>query len=389
MNQPSYDKGLELEKLIAQLFRSKGYDVMHNVKLKGRSGVEHQIDVYAEYKCPLHLSRIIIECKAYDKPINKDIVMKLVQEVLDLGVDRGILATTSYFTPDAVSSANGYNVDLWDYNKLTGLLGGIELSSVEAVGNVFHIEPRLSSEESKRVVEKRVKGLLRKGEVLELVTVFYPYYEFDCDVAITEIKGMLRKKSEVKIVKAKLTVDACINALVSAHGEGVRLILRVPRTISDEESEAFKLLLRLERTTVASLASLLTCSEAKARKILQGLTARGLAKQVKVGRQIQYEAGVYIPHPSALAGISRLYELKNGEPVGEKLLPPSVSVNDAERMLETIWDVKINDYRLVYYPYHIWKTYEEGKEGVVAVDALTGNVNEFVGKLLAKTILFH
>ena len=60
----------------------------------------------------LHLSRIVIECKAYDTPINKDIVMKLIQEVSDFGVDRGILVTTPYFTPDAVSTANGYNVDL-------------------------------------------------------------------------------------------------------------------------------------------------------------------------------------------------------------------------------------------------------------------------------------
>ncbi|WP_144060485.1 hypothetical protein [Archaeoglobus sulfaticallidus] len=145
----------------------------------------------------------------------------------------------------------------------------------------------------------------------------------------------------------------------------------------------------MDSLTVASLASLLSCSEAKARKLLQGLTARGLARQVKVGRQIQYEPGVNIPHPSALAGISMLYELKDGEPVGEKLLPPSISVNDAERMLKMIWDVKLSDYRLVYYPYHIWKTYEGGKEGIVAVDALTGNVNDFVSKLLAKTILFH
>ncbi|AGK61147.1 hypothetical protein Asulf_01147 [Archaeoglobus sulfaticallidus PM70-1] len=163
MNQLSYEKGVELEKLVAQLFKSKGYDVMHNVKLKGRSGVEHQIDVYAEYKCPLHLSRIVIECKAYDTPINKDIVMKLIQEVLDLGVDRGILVTTSYFTPDAVSTANGYNVDLWDYTKLTSLVGNIELPSVEPVSNVFYIEPKLSAEQSKKVAEKQVRGYL-EGE---------------------------------------------------------------------------------------------------------------------------------------------------------------------------------------------------------------------------------
>jgi len=388
MNQPGYEKGVELEKLVAQLFKSKGYDVMHNIKLKGRSGVEHQIDVYAEYKCPLHLSRIVIECKAYDMPINKDIVMKLIQEVSDLGVDKGILVTTSYFTPDAVSTASGYNVDLWDYNKLTSLVGDIELPSVETASNVFYIEPKLSTEHSKKVAEKQVRGLFRRGEVLELITVFYPYYEFDSDVAITETKGLLMKKSEIKIVKAKLTVDACINALVSAQKDGIKLILHIPQKISDAEAEAFRLLLTMGSTTVAGLASLLNCSEAKARKLLQGLTARGLVSQVKVGRQIQYEPSVNIPHPSALVGISMIYELKGGEPAGEKL-SPSISVNDAEGMLKTIWDVKINDYRLIYYPYHVWKTYESGKEGIVAVDAVTGNINDVLSKALAKTILFH
>ncbi|MCD6126578.1 MAG: restriction endonuclease, partial [Thaumarchaeota archaeon] len=68
----SYERGLALEELVAKIFRAKGYDVKHNIKLMGRSGVEHQIDVYAEYKAPLHTSRIVVECKSYDKPIDKD-----------------------------------------------------------------------------------------------------------------------------------------------------------------------------------------------------------------------------------------------------------------------------------------------------------------------------
>lgn len=84
----------------------------------------------------------MIECKAYDKPINKDIVMKLIQEVADLGADRGILVTTSYFTPDAVSTAEGYNVNLWDYNKLSSLLGELK-PSTETLGNIFFVEPKV------------------------------------------------------------------------------------------------------------------------------------------------------------------------------------------------------------------------------------------------------
>jgi hypothetical protein len=61
------DRGLELEKLVANLFKAKGYDAKHNVKMRGRSEVEHQIDVYAEYKAPLHVSKIIVECKSYER----------------------------------------------------------------------------------------------------------------------------------------------------------------------------------------------------------------------------------------------------------------------------------------------------------------------------------
>ena len=71
---------------------------------------------------------------------------------------------------------------------------------------------------SKRVVEKRVKGLQMKGDVMELVTVFYPYYEINCDVTITKIRRMFRKISKIKFVKAKLTVNACIKAIVTASG---------------------------------------------------------------------------------------------------------------------------------------------------------------------------
>lgn len=67
----TYEKGAELEKSVARLFAHKGYEVKHDVKFQGRSGVEHQIDVYAEYKAPLHISKIIVECKAHDRPIDK------------------------------------------------------------------------------------------------------------------------------------------------------------------------------------------------------------------------------------------------------------------------------------------------------------------------------
>ncbi len=76
------------------------------------SGVDHQMDVLAEYRAPLHVSRITVECKSYDRPIDKEIVMKPLSEIDDFGVDRGVLVNTSYLTPDTVSTATGRNIDL-------------------------------------------------------------------------------------------------------------------------------------------------------------------------------------------------------------------------------------------------------------------------------------
>lgn len=127
----SREKGLALELKLHNLFKSKGYDVIHNVKKRGRSEAEHQIDVFAEYRCPLHTSQVIIEAKAYDSPINKDRIMKLIQIVDDLGVDRGIIITTSHFTPDAIKTAEGHNATLWDRKHLVKLLGELEITAVQ------------------------------------------------------------------------------------------------------------------------------------------------------------------------------------------------------------------------------------------------------------------
>ena len=47
--------------------------VQHNVKLKGKSGCDHQIDVYWEYEIAGNLHRVAIECKNYNSlvPIGK------------------------------------------------------------------------------------------------------------------------------------------------------------------------------------------------------------------------------------------------------------------------------------------------------------------------------
>ncbi len=108
----TFDKGLGFELKIAELFQNKGYDVVHNTKVKGRSGAEHQIDVLLKYRSPLHTSTIVVEAKSYEMPVDKDRVMKLIQIVDDIGADRGIIITTSSYTPSAIKTAEKRNIEL-------------------------------------------------------------------------------------------------------------------------------------------------------------------------------------------------------------------------------------------------------------------------------------
>ncbi len=59
----------KLEQEVTRIFNQHGYHAQHKKRLKGKSGVEHEIDVVAEYQAPLHSSKLLIECKAHRDPM--------------------------------------------------------------------------------------------------------------------------------------------------------------------------------------------------------------------------------------------------------------------------------------------------------------------------------
>ena len=202
----TYEKGLAFELKLTELFKKMGYDVIHDIKKVGRSGAEHQIDVLAEYKCPLHTSKVIIEAKAYDLPIDKDRIMKLIQIVDDVGADRGIIVTTSYFTPEAIKTYSGHNVELWNREQLAKLLGEIEISASEkgfpteiAVKErvvKFNLSVQDAERIEKNTIEERAKGgFLRIGKIIErldsISLQYFPYYEAEVQASVGEMKRLV------------------------------------------------------------------------------------------------------------------------------------------------------------------------------------------------------
>ena len=86
--------------------------VQHNVKLKGKSGCEHQIDVYWEYEIAGNKHCVAIECKNYDSlvPIGK---VRDFQSVLsDLNNVNGMMISKKGFQEGAKKFAKEYGMAL-------------------------------------------------------------------------------------------------------------------------------------------------------------------------------------------------------------------------------------------------------------------------------------
>ncbi|WP_293879029.1 restriction endonuclease [Sphingobacterium sp. UBA1498] len=81
-------------------------------KLKGKSGIMHQIDVLTEQLDGTKSMSTAIECKYCKEKANKDIVMKLSETMLDLGIEKGIIVCKSGFTKDTVLYAEHKGIKL-------------------------------------------------------------------------------------------------------------------------------------------------------------------------------------------------------------------------------------------------------------------------------------
>ena len=79
-------------------------------KVNGTSGVTHQVDVLTSETDGIKIFRTAIECKYWNKKVDKDIVMKLIMIITDANIQRGIIVSKNGYTPDAQQFAKHHNI---------------------------------------------------------------------------------------------------------------------------------------------------------------------------------------------------------------------------------------------------------------------------------------
>ncbi len=94
----------------------KGYG--NTCKVKGKSGVEHQIDVLTLLSDGIHTYLTAIECKYWKEKVNKDIVMKLAEIINDCGINKGVIVCKNGFTQDGVDYATHKNIEIVELREI-------------------------------------------------------------------------------------------------------------------------------------------------------------------------------------------------------------------------------------------------------------------------------
>ena len=137
---PNIEYELFTQEIYQQLVNSdviKPTKVEHNVKLRGRSGQKHQIDVYWEYEIAGNKHKVAIECKNYSKPVPIGKVRDFKGVLDDLNNVNGIMVTKEGFQEGAKEYAKEYGISLKELRSPRegeAIIGTIE--------NHFHIEVR-------------------------------------------------------------------------------------------------------------------------------------------------------------------------------------------------------------------------------------------------------
>ena len=115
---------IEYEKFTQEIYNEilknlyvKNIEVKHNVKLTGKSGQKHQIDVYWEYQYDNTTFKIAIECKNYNHTVSIGKMRDFFGVLYDLEDVKGIMVTKKGYQEGAKKFGEHYGIDLMELRE--------------------------------------------------------------------------------------------------------------------------------------------------------------------------------------------------------------------------------------------------------------------------------
>lgn len=160
------EKGTELEQRIADVFSANGYRVQTNVVREGRSGASHEIDVLAEKTDDLLTLSVAVECKAWNNPIEKDVIAKFDFARRDLGLGHALVVSLNGARAGAVDTARELGVIVWGPDEIQAHVGRSAVTGLQNRPKVEEVgfPRRLADDEASALIAKATAGRLGIGK---------------------------------------------------------------------------------------------------------------------------------------------------------------------------------------------------------------------------------
>lgn len=142
------NRNTEYEKFTQEIYQSlidaegkNTIEVKHNVKLQGKSGQSHQIDVYWEYNVAGVKHRVAIECKNYNSTVSIGKVRDFYGVIDDIGNISGIIVTKVGFQKGSVEFAKHYGINLKELREpkdedWKGIIRSIQLNTTMVLPHI-------------------------------------------------------------------------------------------------------------------------------------------------------------------------------------------------------------------------------------------------------------
>jgi len=326
----NYEKGHELEKKMEEFFRLNGYSTKRNVVLEGKSGGKHEIDILAKKSDGVTTFEIIIECKAWNKPIEKDVVSKVNYVMRDLGINKAIIVSLRGWRVGAEKAAKQLGIELWGRSEIENKLGKtvlakLETSKFKKITKGFPVI--MDESKAKAMIEKESRGFLGFGreKIKWIKLIWIPCYLFQ--ISLSQKEGILRRK--IKTTKIWNIYDAL-------SGHWIITFLEKPN-LHEIEITAFPY------------------PQIKGEKVKNNIL-RTFDKMVEVIRP-----------SSKQRYIEKLAKLG---------IPHSINA------------INIDEITAIFYPFYIGLLEKNNMERIVAVDSVLGKVNTNVGTALTTHLTY-
>lgn len=117
MDAQLYKEAIEYELLVQVVYQAilqqegvENIEVQHNTPIRGRSGVEHQIDVYWEFRQAGINHKVLIECKNYSSNLSLEKARNFFAVIHDIGNAQGLIVTKTGFQSGAAEFCQYYGI---------------------------------------------------------------------------------------------------------------------------------------------------------------------------------------------------------------------------------------------------------------------------------------